>query len=174
MNPSSGGEPVTLFSSCFSVSTLKRIVSHGTAVLARLIGRTFDIVLVLLVIECGCVRVRVSRVHSPVSSSAGWPVATFSTLLHLPPPLYLELRHIKPIHIVHVGVNPPRQLHTVIENLPSVPCETFPPELESSIDELDVRPFSKSVVDHRLVLIDSYRTGGIDDVSACFGLGVCA
>ena len=90
------------------------------------------------------------------------------TLLHFPSSQHLELRHIEFVHVIHMRVDSPHQLHTVVENLPSVLCETLLTELEPGIDELYVRPFPESVVNHCLVLIDGYGTGGVDDVTSRF------
>ena len=136
-----------------------------------MIERTLNVTLILLVVEYRFLRVFVSNVHIVPLSTSGTVIA-IPTLLHLLPPIHLELRHIESVHIVHVRVNPPRQLQAVVEDLPSVPGETLLPELEPGIDELDVRSFSKSVVDDSLVLVDSYGTGRVNDVSPRFGLGV--
>ena len=73
-----------------------------------------------------------------------------------------------------MGVNSPRQLYAIIEDLSPVPREALLAELEPGIDELDVWSFPKSVVDDRLVLVDGYGTSRVDDVSTRFGVGVYA
>lgn len=53
-------------------------------------------------------------------------------------------------------------------------CIARDTEFEPGLDESHVGPFSQCVVDHRLVFVHGDGTCGIDDVAACFGVGIDA
>jgi len=56
-----------------------------------------------------------------------------------------------------------------VELLSAERLESFYTELQTGLDQLDIRPLPQRVVDNALVLIDSDGTRRVDDVSTGFG-----
>jgi hypothetical protein len=69
-----------------------------------------------------------------------------------------ELGHKEAVHVVHVGIKPPRELEGISKRLVAIRGKAFLAEFKTRVDELDVRSLAQSIGHDGLVLFDSDRT----------------
>ena len=79
-------------------------------------------------------------------------------------PLDFKLGDKETVHVVHVWIDPPREVELVREDLAAVAREAGHTEPEFSVDEANVGPLAERVVHNGLVFVDHDGAGRVDEI----------